>query len=69
METFAERDRIMVVDHADHTLPPALEGCAGWRGNISAVKGDDLYEVTLDDNDPVPTVQLHAEQLAKVRSS
>lgn len=64
MQTFAEGDRIRVVDHEDHTLPPALEGCDGWRGNIAAVKGDDLYDVRLDDDDPVPTVQLHAEQLA-----
>lgn len=67
MQTFAEGDRIRVVEHDDHALPPALEGCTGWRGNISAVKGGDLYDIRLDDNDPVATVQLHADQLAHAR--
>ena len=67
-QRFSERDRVMVAGHADHALPPALEGCTGWRGNISAVKGGDLYDVRLDDDDPVPTVQLHAAQLERVDS-
>lgn len=65
MEQFAEGDRVRVLAHDAHALPAALEGCYGWVGNIAKVKGDDLYDVRLDDADPVPTVQLHAEQLER----
>lgn len=65
-QRFSEGDRVMVAGHDDHALPPALEDCTGWRGNISAVKDDDLYHVRLDDADPVPIVQLHAAQLKRV---
>ena len=66
MDKFTEGERVRVLAHDGHALPQALEGCYGWRGNVSAVKDGDLYEVRLDDDDPVPTVQLHAEQLERV---
>lgn len=64
--SFVKGERVMVAGHSDHDLPPVLEGCTGWRGNISAVKGDDLYDIRLDDDDPVATVQLHAAQLVRM---
>lgn len=63
VQRFAAGDRVRVVEHADHSLPAVLEGCSGWRGAIVAAKDGDLYDVGLDDADPVPQVQLHAEQL------
>lgn len=64
---FAEGDCVRVVEHPGHALPPVLEDCAGWVGNIAKVKDGDLYDVNLDDADPVPTVQLHADQLERRR--
>jgi hypothetical protein len=59
-------DRVSFVGHPDHSPPPALEGVVGWHGAITAVKGGDLYDVGLDDADPVPMVQLHGAQLARI---
>ncbi|HXI95387.1 MAG TPA: hypothetical protein VNG04_04635 [Candidatus Acidoferrum sp.] len=64
-QEFAEGERVRIVEHPDHVLPPALEGCTGWVGTIGEAKGGNLYDVNLDDADPVPTVQLHAEQLER----
>lgn len=66
MAKFAKGDRVRVIAHDDHALPPTLEGCYGWRGSIAEARGDDLWDVNLDDADPVSTVQLHAEQLERV---
>jgi len=63
---FAAGTRVRVVGHPDHSLPPALDGCTGWRGSVGEAKGGNLFDVNLDDADPVPTVQLHAEQLERV---